>query len=1123
MTTYAIAKDSLNFGIITAKQESHLTPQEWLASQNAQHLTVIAAHFPVNRPASPDDLFLSRKAWNRQHQGTILFLVLPKGGGGGGGGSNPIAAIASLALVAFAPWAAGLVFAQGSLAFTALSAGIGLVGNMLISKVFSPQPEPNNQALPQASPTYSSNVRGNAAQLGNTVPIQYGQLTFPPDWIQTPYTVYKDDNEYLCLLYCLGVGWFDIENYGFGIGLDLPLSELDNVSVQRIYKDNHPANHPLHIPITVGSSTQSGVVHEIGLLPPVTYKANDLSNLQLENSQFTRWIYPVPRYAEADKLVFNIGFTGLGRVNDSNGFDWIDVAFEMEAQRIDNSGNEVGHTFGLGEKTIGKATPDTVRHTLEFDVPAGRYRVRLRRKNQPSSDTRVRDKATWLSCLAHNTNAKLPSGNTYLALKVKATGQLSGNSQNQFYVKAERILPPVHQSLLRDSPSSSPYIAAIDLVRAQYGLNADNAWSYLPEPLDIHTLESQRDTGIYKQDVHLRLDTETNLMEAVALLLKPIFALPYVVGGSLYFAHNTDKDKKTLELNESIVDYSESIDLPPSMRPDGLIVEFFDSRYNRSNQVICKIKAEQPTRTETLKLFGITDINDAYRHGMTQLLSALLQTHDIKVTTNNKGRIPLPLDKVSLLFADTMGEARTGWLCDVVNDGDFMKLTLSDDPLIDYSASPSALMSIRVGDDHYRNLRIDPQDEPSQLNEVWIRKTSNPTATRLIQAKTQNHLLGDKQPATYSIVDAKQDDSINADNQVGVVARVLSSSRKDDRHITLNCVKDEPLVYQSFGHAMESNPEINQPFNAQSNSSLDLSVTLMPAPYPTKDRAFVRFSWRHQAGAVGYQVKVADRPSDAVIDNEYFFECNDQIDFSSLRLAVTPYIWQHQSGMMVRRTSTTRIRTFNLHAIDNSVATLSPAWIPNIRHTHNNANLAFSWDALTGAQEYLVVIEGFDDNWQKSGLLGMTTNTTSASVTLNRAWRQVSLSLYVSHPQWANDATAVYSVNNVGTNTSNQAITWPYDPVSGRAFKQSGGRISWQPAVNADEYVVYYSATVREYDEQIGAHNGYYSVSSFNGDVQTGTSIPSGFSGLRSGNDQVWEVYLTVIARNAVDSIERRM
>lgn len=88
--------------------------------------------------------------------------------------------------------------------------------NWAINKLFSPKAnKPSNPSymnLPAAGSVYNLSMPSNVAKLGQVIPVAYGRNPLVPDLASQPYTVYWDNQQYICLLLCLGQGEFQLND-----------------------------------------------------------------------------------------------------------------------------------------------------------------------------------------------------------------------------------------------------------------------------------------------------------------------------------------------------------------------------------------------------------------------------------------------------------------------------------------------------------------------------------------------------------------------------------------------------------------------------------------------------------------------------------------------------------------------------------------------------------------------------------------------------------------------------------------------------------------------------------------------------------------------------------------------
>ncbi|MEH7830522.1 phage tail protein [Gemmobacter denitrificans] len=172
-----------------------------------------------------------RAGWRRRlrHGDTLVFACLPRGRG-----SNPLRLLASLALMAFAPWAAAtLLGTTTALVGTTLlgqltTFGILMAGQALINTVL---PAPKAPSLPTPSPTYSLTAQGNQARIEQPVPVHYGRLLAYPDFAAQPYTEFAGGEQYLYQLLCLGAGEYEVEEIRIE---DSPITAFEEIETEII-------------------------------------------------------------------------------------------------------------------------------------------------------------------------------------------------------------------------------------------------------------------------------------------------------------------------------------------------------------------------------------------------------------------------------------------------------------------------------------------------------------------------------------------------------------------------------------------------------------------------------------------------------------------------------------------------------------------------------------------------------------------------------------------------------------------------------------------------------------------------------------------------------------------------
>ena len=176
-----------------------------------------------------------RKDWNNmlEPDSVVSFVSLPLGGGGGS--SNPLQVVMMVAVVVASVYTGGAVgAAYGAVWGGVAAAGVSIGGGILINTLV-PTPKPALNGMTSSaytqSPTYSLQAQGNSARLGNPIPVIYGKHLIYPDFAAQPYYKYKNDEQYVYQLHCIGQGEYDIEQIRIE---DTPIGSFEEITYQII-------------------------------------------------------------------------------------------------------------------------------------------------------------------------------------------------------------------------------------------------------------------------------------------------------------------------------------------------------------------------------------------------------------------------------------------------------------------------------------------------------------------------------------------------------------------------------------------------------------------------------------------------------------------------------------------------------------------------------------------------------------------------------------------------------------------------------------------------------------------------------------------------------------------------
>lgn len=368
--------------------------------------------------------------------------VFPQGLGGGGG-SNPLPIVLALAVAVAAPYV-GLPLAAGleavgigaSLASTLGTSiaglGLGLAAYGLMSLFSSPPPASQSTPLignaREASPTYNLQAQGNVARLGQPIPELFGKHLIFPDFATAPYqtTSGSPGDLYLHHLMVIGVGEYAFHEIKIG---DSPIESYDaDVDYEIV---------------------EPGALGDTSIADPRWIASQDIGDIELlDSSAGSPWFGPFPIMtgaAEIDRIQIDT-YTprGLWDFNAStSSYNSLQLTFEVEAQEIDASGVATGAWTNIATLTKEAASPDVFRFTDSITLPsAGRWQIRIRRTDTESTaNVQHGHQINWIGLRGYLTTERRFDGVTLLAVRMRASGTLSGVQSRRINVLVTRKLP----------------------------------------------------------------------------------------------------------------------------------------------------------------------------------------------------------------------------------------------------------------------------------------------------------------------------------------------------------------------------------------------------------------------------------------------------------------------------------------------------------------------------------------------------------------------------------------------------------------------------------------------------------------------------------------------------------
>jgi hypothetical protein len=641
-----------------------------------------------------------RAEWGRKlRDGDHLAVIVLPRGGGGPGGSNPLSAILSIALMSFAPWAAGaLGFAAGTFAHSLATAGIMLAGNALISALLPP---PGARGTEQPSPTYTLNAQGNTARLEQPIPVQYGRLLCYPDFAAAPYTEFAGNEQYLYQLLCIGQGHYDIEDVRIE---DTPLSSFAEVETEIVPPGGSLTLFPSQVITSVEVSGQempppaTASWSRSGTVVTVTETAHGRAAGQAVHLDFGahalgQGYYQIASVPTADTFTVTVP-TGTGSgsvtiqpvVGGINGFvanaagtAATHVAFDLvfprglyrgvdgaatplsvrtifQVQRVDDGGLPVGPWITLHDQTVTASTRTPQRRSFRYALPEpGRYRARGRRVTTKEGGTDDGHDVAWAGLRAYLPETRDFGAVTLLAVRMRATNNLSLQASRKISVLCTRKLPVwTGTGWSAPQPTRSIAWALADAARNPvYGAGLADAQIDLAGLLALDAQWAARGDSFDG-----RFDRPSTWWEAATRIAFAGRAKPFMQGGKLRVVRDGPETVPVAAFSmRNIVKNSFQVEylMPGPETADTIRGTYLDGATWRPRRVDGVLPGAASAKPVKVDLFGITSRAQAMREAMYLAACNRYRRRVVTFQTEMEGFIPSFGDLIAVQH-DT-----TGW------------------------------------------------------------------------------------------------------------------------------------------------------------------------------------------------------------------------------------------------------------------------------------------------------------------------------------------------------------------------------------------------------------------------------------------------------------------------------
>lgn len=632
-----------------------------------------------------------RGEWDRvlRHGDVLAFVdvhALPQGGGGK---SNPLHLIATIAVMVYAPQLGMLAYesmvgatAVTSTGYTVAGAIGSAVGMALVNALIPPPkpPTPHQAAqLAAPSPTYHLQAQGNQARLESAIPEHFGRMLAYPDFAAQPYAEYAGNEQYLYQLFCLGRGEYDIEAIRVE---DTPINSFDDITYEVIPPNGALTLFPSNVVTSPEVSGQdlpcaTGTYSQTGTTVTVTQTAHGLSVGRQVYLDFTSGAAADGTYSVASVPTANTftvthgtsqttsgsvtvspwlgGFVanaastqanylgidlvaarGLYQFNSDGRLLEVSLTVMVEARAIDGAGLPLGPWTPIGTITLTGATTTPKRRSDRYSVSAGRYEVRARRTDVEQTGSDYGHDVAWAGLRAYLPDTRVFGDVTLLAMRLRASNNLSMQASRKINVIATRKLP-VWDGSAWSSPQPTRSIAwAAAYCAKQMGLT--------DAQIDLDGLRGLDAVWAARDDTFDgRFDNFLSFWEALSKICVAGRAKPFMQGGVVRVMRDqAETIPVALFSMRNIVRGSFGVDylMPTSDTADAVDVVYFDDAAMAPSRVRAKLPGSSASKPAKVELFGVVKRDQAFREGLYQAACNRYRRRLITFKTEMDGFIP---------------------------------------------------------------------------------------------------------------------------------------------------------------------------------------------------------------------------------------------------------------------------------------------------------------------------------------------------------------------------------------------------------------------------------------------------------------------------------------------------
>ena len=513
-------------------------------------------------------------------------------------------------------------------------------------------PPPSESGLPSASPTYDVNAQNNQARLMSPIPFSVGYNRHWMDLLTEPWKEFAGNDQYLYVVLCVGWGEYDLE--------PLQIGETEHSHYQDIEYEVYGPGDPVTLfPDNVDTSTEVGGIELFG-------------PNEEEHDGWSGWFIVVKKQQKANYLACDFACRqGIYGMDDKGRLHSRTASVQIDYQKIDDDDEPFGEIMSIPLDFSG-ATTTPQRWTERWDVSEGRYRARCKRTNNAGTDTKQQDSIHWEQVRAYLPSKQDYPGVTKIAVRARASNNLSQQSETEFNIKGTALVPEWNGSQwIENTKSRDIAWAYCNAIRSAHGGRLDDSLIDMENVLSIH-----QQWALAGETVSRVFDTRGTLLGALQEMVACGRGTVLTHNGRFYVVRDMQRLIRRHMYTPFMMQGAPKVDRS-FVEPgdyDSIIIEYFNQAIWQNDEILCQLPNHPADNPRRITLRGVSSRDQAWRLGIFLCAKELYRRKQISFTTEMQALNSIWGDKVGISYW-LRGWGQSG----EVIEWDGMIATLSDD------------------------------------------------------------------------------------------------------------------------------------------------------------------------------------------------------------------------------------------------------------------------------------------------------------------------------------------------------------------------------------------------------------------------------------------------------------